>query len=427
MADKTTNYQCPACTGPLHFAGASGMLECDYCGTKYTVEDIEALYREKDERAAKADAGEEKKAGSAAMAAKTDAGEEKRAGSGAMAAKTDAGAEKKAGSGAAAAHAGEAREEEEEAASEDNGYEIASEEWQQAESESLRGYNCSSCGAELVCDDNTAVTQCPYCGNPTVIPSRFAGGLKPDFVIPFEKDKQSAVEALKGFYAGKKLLPKEFKDENQINKVQGLYVPFWLFTSDADVAAEMTGQKTSVHTHGNERVTTVRYYKVHRAGSISFEKIPADGARKMPDEYMDAIEPFDFGKMKPFSTAYMPGYLVDKFDVSAEECSARADARMKTTAVNEMVNDVKGYSSLTLDSDKVNIRRGKIHYAMLPVWVLHTKWHDNDYLFCMNGQTGEMVGSLPVDKKKYTLMYMLFLIGLTVGLSILACIVAIFI
>lgn len=390
MADKTTNYQCPSCTGPLHFAGGSGMLECDYCGKQYSVEEIEALYREKDERAAKADAGERKESKAGAMAA-------------------------------------QAVGEEQEAASSDADYELVSEKWSQEEGASLQGYNCSSCGAELVCDENTAVTQCPYCGNPTVIPSRFAGGLKPDFVIPFEKDKKSAVEGLKTYYMGKKLLPKEFKDENQINKVQGLYVPFWLFTSDADVSAEMTGQKVTSHTHGNERITTTRYYKVHRAGSLSFEKIPADGARKMPDDYMDAIEPFDFSKMKPFSTAYMPGYLVDKFDVSAEECSARADARMKTTAVDEMLKDAKGYSTVSIDSSKVNIRHGKIHYAMLPVWVLHTKWHDKDYLFCMNGQTGEMVGSLPIDKKKYTLMYTLFLLGLTVGLSILVAIISIFV
>lgn len=391
MADKTTNYQCPACNGPLHFAGASGMLECEYCGSRYSVDEIEALYRDKDRVAADADAKETGKAQAAAMAAQA------------------------------------AKEEEKEAAKGDTDYELVSEKWSEEEGNSLQGYNCSSCGAELVCDENTAVTQCPYCGNPTVIPSRFAGGLKPDFVIPFEKDKKSAVEGLTKYYMGKKLLPKEFKDENQINKVQGLYVPFWLFTSDADVSADMTAQTVSSHTNGNERITTTRYYKVHRAGSLSFDKIPADGARKMPDEYMDAIEPFDFSKMKPFSTAYMPGYLVDKFDVTAEECAVRADGRMKATAVDLMKNDAKGYSSVTVDSSRVDIRHGQIHYAMLPVWVLHTKWHGDDYLFCMNGQTGEMVGSLPIDKKKYATMYTLYLLGSTLALTIIAIIASLFI
>lgn len=45
MADQITNYKCPACTGPLHFVGASGKLECDYCGSSYSVEEIEAIVR----------------------------------------------------------------------------------------------------------------------------------------------------------------------------------------------------------------------------------------------------------------------------------------------------------------------------------------------------------------------------------------------
>ena len=52
MAIQVTNYQCPACTGPLHFSGETGMLECDYCGSSYDVAEIEALYAQKDEKKA---------------------------------------------------------------------------------------------------------------------------------------------------------------------------------------------------------------------------------------------------------------------------------------------------------------------------------------------------------------------------------------
>ena len=51
MASQITNYKCPACTGPLHFVGASGKLECDFCGAKYDVAQIEALYAEKEAKA----------------------------------------------------------------------------------------------------------------------------------------------------------------------------------------------------------------------------------------------------------------------------------------------------------------------------------------------------------------------------------------
>ena len=54
MADRITNYQCPACTGPLRFDPVSGKLVCDFCGSSYEVSEIEALYAEKDEQAASA-------------------------------------------------------------------------------------------------------------------------------------------------------------------------------------------------------------------------------------------------------------------------------------------------------------------------------------------------------------------------------------
>ena len=54
MAEQMTNYQCPACTGPLHFNGSSGRLECEYCGNSYSAEEIEAFYAEKEKEAAEA-------------------------------------------------------------------------------------------------------------------------------------------------------------------------------------------------------------------------------------------------------------------------------------------------------------------------------------------------------------------------------------
>ena len=61
MTSEITNYQCPACTGPLHFTGATGRLECEYCGSSYSVEEIEALYAEREKKALDA-AGETEKA-----------------------------------------------------------------------------------------------------------------------------------------------------------------------------------------------------------------------------------------------------------------------------------------------------------------------------------------------------------------------------
>ena len=133
---------------------------------------------------------------------------------------------------------------------------------------------------------------------------------------------------------------------------------------------------------------------------MQFSHVPADASTKMPDDYMDSIEPFDYQGLKPFSTAYLPGYLADKYDVTAEESTDRANKRCQATAIEVMRRDVVGYETVSTDGASVRLRRGKVHYALMPVWTLRTRWQGKDYLFMMNGQTGKMVGDLPMSMAK---------------------------
>lgn len=355
MATQVTNYQCPACTGPLHFAGATGKLECEYCGSAYDVAEIEALYAEKEEKAQAASEQEAKKAA-------------KRAASG-----TEDGWD---ASGAGAA-------------------------WSDEEAAGLRSYCCPSCGAEIVCDQTTAATSCVYCGNPTVVPGQLGGNLKPDYVIPFKLDKDAAVKALKKYYKGKRLLPKAFSGDNHISELQGVYVPFWLFDGEADCEASYDASRSHTHTEGDYEVTETEHYIVERQGSFQFQRIPVDGSSKMPDAHMDSIEPFDYSELKPFSTAYLPGYLADKYDVNAEESIPRANERVEGSADMLLRDTVRSYDSVIRKSGNVRIHKGDVRYAMLPVWMLHTKWQDKDFLFAMNGQTGKLIGDLPISKGKF--------------------------
>ena len=106
--------------------------------------------------------------------------------------------------------------------------------WQEGETDGLRSYVCKSCGGEIVGDANTAATACPFCGNPVVMMGQFSGALKPDLVIPFKLDKKAAKAGLMKHLTGKRLLPKIFKDQNHIDEIKGVYVPFWLFDTDVD-------------------------------------------------------------------------------------------------------------------------------------------------------------------------------------------------
>lgn len=269
-------------------------------------------------------------------------------------------------------------------------------------------YVCSSCGAELITDETTAVSECPYCGNPVVRAAQLAGAFEPDLVVPFKLDHKAAVTALENHYRGKILLPKSFKVGNHVDEVQGVYVPFWLYDLEAAGDTRFTAENRRTHRDGDDEVIETDHYDITRTGTMSFERIPVDGSSKMPDGHMDAIEPFDYSELKPFSTAYMPGYLANRWDEDADACRERALARVQQSVGDALQETVTGYDTVNRVDCRVEPHWNEAHYAMLPVWMLHTSWEGRDFLFAMNGQTGRLVGDLPVSKPK--------LAGIVVGI-----------
>ena len=370
MPTQVTEFKCPACTAPLHFSEETGRLECDYCGSSFSVEEMESRSAEKEQQAAEAF---EKAAAEAKADAKDWDGPD------------------------------------------------AQDSWDEAGTH-LKTYSCPSCGAELICDAATAATSCPYCGNNAIIPGQFRGALKPELVIPFQIGKDEAVKALKAHYKGKPFLPKSFSDENHIQEIKGIYVPFWLFDGQAEADVSFAATRSTVMVTGRERITTTRHFDVRRAGTVSFEKIPVDASKKMPDDYMDSLEPFRYDAMVPFSTAYLPGFFADIPDVSIEECSLRAELRATDTAVESMSSQVSGYETCIPTRKDAQLRRGKVRCALLPVWLLSTQWEGQNFLFAMNGQTGKMVSDLPVSKKRYWAWWG----GLTAGITAALAVITVF-
>lgn len=337
MSEGVKNYKCPSCGAPLRYDAQSGKMICDYCGSSYPKEDIEKIYK--------------------------DETEEERA--------------------------------------DDTVWNTAalSDNWGEG-SEQLKMYVCPSCGAELITDESTAATSCPYCGNNAIIPGKLSGVMKPDYIIPFKTTKEDAIHALKEHYRGKVLLPKAFKTENHIQEIKGIYVPFWMYSGEAEADCVYHTTRSITTTEGDYRVTRTHHYHVKRKGSLAFSKVPVDASQKMPDELMDSIEPFDYGELKGFSLMYLPGFMADKYDEGAEDCAGRADERCRNSAVSSMRATVLGYQTVVPIREKVYLKRGDVAYALLPVWMLTTQWKGKTYLFAMNGETGKMIGDLPIHIPK---------------------------
>ncbi len=286
----------------------------------------------------------------------------------------------------------------------DTGFDWQADE-KKGEAEGLNEYVCQSCAAHLAVEETTAASECPYCGSPIILKGQLGGMNAPDCVIPFKLDKKQAGEALKAFCKGKPLLPSNFVNDNKIKEMKGVYVPFWLFDCDADANMIYKATKTRAWSDANFNYTETRHYNIYRSGNIGFQNIPVDGSSKMDDAYMDGIEPFNYADMTDFNPGYLLGYVADKYDVDAEKSFPRAEARVQASTDDAFRATVVGYNSVIPQMKNIKAAKGKYRYALLPVWVLNTKYNGENYMFAVNGQTGKVSGKLPVDKKKFWLFF----------------------
>lgn len=291
--------------------------------------------------------------------------------------------------------------------------------WEAGETEGMRVYSCKSCGGEIIAGETTAASACPFCGNQVTMKGQFAGDLKPDYIIPFKLDKKAAKKAYHKHLQGKKFLPKVFRSENHIDEIKGIYVPFWVF--DADVYADISynAEKTRSWEEKGMEYTEHQYFEVHRSGSVSYRNVPTDCSRKMDDTLMESIEPYRFEEAVPFNPAFLAGYAADRYDVTKEECVRRADKRIQNSAELSFRATIQGYQNVSMARNSIRIRNARYWYTLYPVWLLNTTWNGQKYIFAMNGQTGKMVGDLPMDKKEFWKYTAAWGIGISAALCVI--------
>lgn len=343
-------YKCPHCGGAIHFDSGIQKMKCPYCDSEFEMDALKALDEElaaeKPDDINWAQTGKEEN--DVTTASISEAGNEDSS--------SDA---------------------------------------------SLVSYVCDSCGGEIICDATTAATKCPFCGNPVVMMGQFKGSKKPDLVIPFKLDKEAAKQNLKAHLKGKTLIPKLFSKEDHIEEIKGIYVPFWLFDTEADASCRYNATRERMWSDAHFNYVETNYYKVIRTGQIKFDNVPVDGSSKMPDDLMESIEPYDMSEAVDFQTAYLAGYMADKYDVLSEDCVNRANTRIKQSTEDAFMSTVTGYNNVTTASSSIKTLNGQVRYALLPVWLLNTSWNNQNYTFAMNGQTGKFVGDLPLDQGLY--------------------------
>lgn len=343
----TLTYQCPNCSAGLKFDPEKGKLCCEFCQSEFTEEELAATETAR-----------------AAEEAASRAAEE-------------------------AAEAMEHPDEEYSAL--------------------LCSYSCSSCGAEVVADQNTAVTFCPYCHNPILLGGRLAGQMKPHKVIPFAFDKKEAEKRFLAFAKKKWFVPRGFTAPDQVEKMTGIYYPFWV--TDADTDASMTARATRKRSWraGDYLYTETSNFHIERRGDIHFEDIVTPALKEEDREMLNGILPYPSDSLQPFTMPCLSGFIAKKRDIEIEAVRNAVKNRMMDYSGQLLRGTIHGYTTVLPGTPRLLVKEMHWDYTLMPIYLLNYRYKNKTYTYALNGYTGKVYGKLPLSLGK------LFLFGGIIG------------
>ncbi len=271
-------------------------------------------------------------------------------------------------------------------------------------------YHCKNCGAKIVADSQTAATFCVYCGNTAILKSKLSGKFAPSKLIPFSKTKDEAIKAFQSLNKGRPLMPKFFNNKENIEKITGVYIPFWLYTIKANGVLNGTAEKVATWVSGDYSYTKTDTYKIDRDVDVVYNRIPVDGSTRFDDDIMNSIEPFDYTKLVNYNHAYLSGFLAERYDVESATAEEDAKKRADTSTKNLLNTSTSTYAVKHVTNQVITQSTTKNEYVLLPVWMVNVKYNGEFYTFAMNAQTGEFIGNIPVDKKKAVMFGIMFFV-----------------
>lgn len=351
-------YKCPCCNAGLTFQGSSTQLKCEYCDNVFEIGAVQA-YNE-----------------------------------------------------------GVKQTETEEVIWEDT----AQTEWSEDEQDALRTFQCPSCGGQIMTEESTAATFCPYCDNPTILPSRLSGAIRPDAVLPFKTTREDAVQAFLQLCRGKLLLPRDFTRQQRLERITGVYVPFWLYDCDGEFEGSYRATRVRHWSDSRYNYTKTDHYMVQRQATARFRGIPMDGSLKADDTMMESIEPFNYTELEPFDMAYLTGFLADKYDVPSEKGEPRIRDRVDEAMRDQVRGSLGNYTTCTPISRSLRVKNSRAQYVLLPVWMLNTNFRGKVYTFAMNGQTGKITGDLPICPRRSAALFAAVGAGVTLLMALIRAI-----
>ncbi|MCE5343241.1 MAG: hypothetical protein LLF96_06610, partial [Eubacteriales bacterium] len=261
-------------------------------------------------------------------------------------------------------------------------------------------YHCPSCGSEIMTDETTVATHCYYCHNPVVLQGKLTADMKPDEVLPFSISQEKAVERFMQWVAKKRFVPKGFFAREQVRHMEGVYYPHFVNRCVVDGSYEGEGLRSTVMDSGQYIVTTTEHFAVTRRANITFRNVMRPALSKANRKLGDGIHPYPLEEVKPFSGAYLSGFLAERRDIAEQDATKDVEGEL-SGYVTPLLTQTVHYTSYA-GSSSATLKDKQCKYVLLPTWILTypVAEQQEPYYYAMNGNTGEVCGKLPINKSK---------------------------
>ena len=207
-----------------------------------------------------------------------------------------------------------------------------------------RTVQCQSCKAVSVFDPERVGQNCDFCGSPALVDyTEIKAPIRPQSLLPFTVTDTAVREQIRKWYASKWLAPGKLKSRALVDRIHGIYIPYWTF--DAQVVCPWNADAghyyytTETYREGGRtRTRQVRHVRwVPASGEVQhfFDDEPVPGTRGVSHVLLAQVEPFPTKDLKPYDTAFLSGFVVEHYQIVLFDAAKRSEESMnaKLTAM----------------------------------------------------------------------------------------------
>ena len=297
----------------------------------------------------------------------------------------------------------------------------------------LEGITCRSCGAKIQAPPGRRDPTCAFCGSKYVLESEGETKevLKPESVLPFEIPKERCQKTFKQWIGSGWFRPSNLKKLSKLDRIQGLYMPFFTFDAQADsrwTAESGTYYYVTEQVPVREGGRTV--YKTRRVRKVRWR--PASGSRSdfhddvlvpsVTDEHLNLLMkvfPYNLKVLKPYDSRYLVGFGILNSELPLTTVYGIAQSNMESEQISRCARDIPGDTYRNLEVQTL-LSGQTFKHLLCPLWIGSFKYKGTVYPFVVNGQTGKLFGKKPWSVIKIVLFVLSLLAAGGIGYLVLS-------